>query len=220
MCFLEPLFEGDMWTGIQSYRSVVTGPQRAVYGYHPSNEITGEMYVGNTHDDTVFEDIHDELLAEPGQHRICKITANWDVNNVCGLSVFYKTNGVMKACKSIGSETKKGNSKGTLTIAKGDFITHISGRHGAVMDFIHMETKNGKSVDWGGEGGDEFEVGIPEGDYVTSLGVGHNGHIHNFTAYLATMPRVAEFKPSKEFVQDQTPFANRSDPFGKIHDDT
>ena len=71
---------------------------------------------------------------------------------------------------------------GVLNLEIDEFITKISGHYGNQIERVHFETNKGRVMEAGhDEGGNYFEVGIPEGSCLGKIDGGKNGHIHNLT---------------------------------------
>ena len=69
-------------------------------------------------------------------------------------------------------------------------------------------------VEWGGEGGEETEVDIPEGSCLLGLGVGFGGHVHNVICHVGKMPSQFCFKSKAPYYQELSQFAVESEFFG------
>lgn len=51
------------------------------------------------------------------------------------------------------------------------------------MDRLEIKLSNGLSYQFGGHGGNPWQIDIPHGRYVRALAGGHGGHIHNLAVY-------------------------------------
>ena len=123
-------------------------------------------------------------------------------DKVIGMQLTYEVNGYYiqgerhlsstKDLREIDYEVKN------IDLEIDEFITKVSGRAGSVIDNIRFETSKGRSIEAGGEGGDEFELDIPEGYCVGYISGGRNGHVHNIRVYSGPTPRILTSKMRRQ----------------------
>ncbi|KAL6055615.1 Jacalin-type lectin domain-containing protein [Balamuthia mandrillaris] len=73
-------------------------------------------------------------------------------------------------------------TKHEVDLHKGEHITSVSLRHGAIVDQLSFETSLGRQFTFGGSGGSPFQLDIPEGHRVVAFKGGFGGHIHSIGA--------------------------------------
>ena len=63
-----------------------------------------------------------------------------------------------------------------------EYITKVSGRAGALVDYLRVETNLGNFIEAGeSKGGEAFEFVAPKGFKVISFAGGYGGHLHNIS---------------------------------------
>ena len=109
--------------------------------------------------------------------------------------------------------------KKNIKLGKGQYITKVYGRSGDYLDQICFELNTGEVIELGGEGGEPFEVALPEGSAVGCITGGIGGHLHNIQVWYGPKNDIQE-NPAACFY---LPIDNRfphSKSVGKTHGDT
>jgi hypothetical protein len=104
---------------------------------------------------------------------------------VYGIESIYEADGYQVTAGShVGREIPYGATNQEINLNFGEFITAVSGKHGEVIDSIHITVSNGQTYSFGGYGGDHhFALNIPYGKQVVGFYGGIGGHMHNIGCY-------------------------------------
>jgi len=144
----------------------------------------GEFRRGKVHPDTVaFSD--EGILSKfpPSSYKLWKLTIFHDDKLIFGWKADYFAFGpniVIEGGKHIGKEWKGGKEE-VIELGPDEFIVHIFGRNGDVMDNFGFSTNKGRKFDFGGSGGNPYEAKAPSGYHFGTLAGGLGGHVHNIS---------------------------------------
>jgi len=149
-----------------------------------------EFKRGKTHGDTVpFSDAACLKNYPPSSYKIWKITIFHDDKFIFGWKADYFVFGpniVVEGQKHLGSHWKGGKEE-VIELGPDEYITHIFGRNGDIMDNFGFSTNKGRKFDFGGSGGDPFEAHAPKGHHFGLLAGGLGGHVHNIDFHAVPM---------------------------------
>lgn len=173
---------------------------------------------GNTHGDTVeFDDV--ELLADCQNVRLTRIRV-WYDDFVYGIQTIYETsnNGMVVSPKRISEEAEAWKLQyDEVFFNRNESITAIKGSHGNIIDHVIFETNQGREIRFGlSDGGDPFDLEIPEGTCVGAIKGGYGGHIHNIGCQTIPLAQPLQYQYSYNSGQR---VANQVSA-GPTHDDT
>jgi len=109
--------------------------------------------------------------------------------------------------------------KEELAVNEGEFITHVSGRAGDIIDALTLKTNSGTKIQGGGNGGHARSISIPSNGRVVGFVGGIGGHIHNIKCYVER-PVKAKSGGEGDKYPDWASAVIASNEFGKIRRDT
>lgn len=196
-------------------------PSTALKEFSLLSQSTGVF--GTVHDDSnPFNDFG--LIDEKNvSTRLCKLTVYFYPNEcVYGFRHKWLVNGEhVNGAKHRGHEYSSSwySEKKSITLKNGEYIRRVYGRSGAYIDQIGFELSTGEVFEFGGSGGEPFEVEIPEGHAVGCITGGTNGHLHNLQVWhgpisdLQQTPGACFYLP----IEHRFPFSTF---IGATHDDT
>ncbi|CAI2360998.1 unnamed protein product [Moneuplotes crassus] len=173
---------------------------------------------GNVHDDTVeFDDI--ELVEDNQNVRLIRIRV-WYDDFVYGIQTVYETsnNGILVSPKRLGAQAETWNLKyEEVYFNRNESVVAIKGSHGEIIDHVIFVTSQGREIRFGlSDGGDPFDLEIPEGVCVGALKGGFGGHLHNIGCY--TIPLAQPFQYQYSYNAKQR--VEKQISTGQTHEDT
>jgi hypothetical protein len=141
-----------------------------------------EFKRGKTHGDTVRFSDDSALNKYPSSsYKIWKFTVYHDGKFVFGWKADYFVFGpncVVEGPRHLGNQWTGGKEE-CVELGPDEYIIKVFGRNGDIMDNFGFATNKGRKFDFGGSGGDPFEVNAPKGHHFGTLAGGLGGHVHN-----------------------------------------
>lgn len=139
---------------------------------------------GKTHADTEHFDDYKTYLEGKSNITMTEIRVLHDGKLIFGVEGIYEADGVqISPGVHVGKELNSSTVNQSIALTGGKYISGISGRHGDVMDQLHIHLSDGTSYKFGGTGGHAFSNIVPAGKKVVALGGGLGGHLHNIFCY-------------------------------------
>lgn len=177
------------WYGLMN---PATQSQTTFFYYPMPARFPQEANHGPTHQDTV--QFMDQIDINNPTFRLDTVKVFYSNDNVVGFHSIYEMDGqYIFGQRFLGSSIQEDPSQireKMLCMEVDEFITHLSGKSGDILDSITLKTNKGREITAGGEGGEYFEMDIPYKHCVGIIGGGKNGHIHNLKVYLGPVPNV------------------------------
>lgn len=160
---------------------------------------------GGHHGDTKNFDDWDKLDQNIINTRLTVITVYYQEDkNVYGFRQEWNVNEkAVEGDKHRGSEYDgwvSDGSKKKISLKYGQYITRVYGRCGNIIDRLCFELNTGEIHEFGGDTGEEFDLGIPEGHGVGCLTGGHNGHLHNIQAWYGKINSTSQSQPVAYYI--------------------
>ena len=82
-----------------------------------------------------------------------------------------------------------------------EYITSISARFGAILDYLKIKTNKQKVIECGGSGGSKNTWNLLKpGDKIIAFGGGINGHLHNLYVYSSAVWLLGIYKLIWNFI--------------------
>ena len=180
--------------------------------------------LGPTHDDTVAFDDWDKLDSDIINTRIRKVTVYFDEDKcVYGLRLKWSVNEEeVEGKKHRGSEYDgwlRDGDKESFTLKYGQYITRVYGKVSNNIKRIGFELSTGETHEYGGDEGDDFDVGVPEGCAVGALTGGVNGHLHNIQAWYGRIHAASQSQAAVYYIPSDNRWPHEAF-HGNTHDDT
>jgi len=175
-------------------------------------------HFGNSHGDTKHFDDLEELGWEevPLMKRVAILHDN---KLAFGLFVEYENPRTKEVVQFLrGKEDPKVLRREELVLAEGEFISHLSGRSGNIVDCIVLKTNNGKTIRGGGNGGEARTIPLPSNTRIVAFAGGYGGHIHNLKCHY--LKQVGEKGGLEGAYPDWASAVVPSNEFGKKRGDT
>jgi hypothetical protein len=162
--------------------------QKVIYYDPADSRFDQEFMHGNEQEDTVNMEYNIDIMGE--NHAIRSITVYSD-HYVHGFQIDYcRDNVVQRSFPFLGREfASQEPQEQTLYLRKGEFLTYVGGRAGDVIDQLVLRTSKGQELIAGGNGGEEFDMEVPEGHDVGAIKGGLGGHLHNISIMVGKTPR-------------------------------
>jgi hypothetical protein len=173
---------------------------------------------GNNHSET--EDFDDLELLEGCQNvKLIRIRI-WYDDFVYGIQTLYETSnkGVVVSPKRIQEGAEVWNLQyEEIFFNRDECITSVTGNAGSVMDHVIFATNQGREVRFGlSDGGEPFDLEIPEGSTLGALKGGYGDHLHNLGGHSVPLSQPLQYQYSFE---SESRVANQISA-GPTHDDT
>ena len=173
---------------------------------------------GKSHGDTEdFDDL--ELLGGCQNVKLIRIRV-WYDDFVYGLQTIYETSnkGVVVSPKRIQEGSEVWNLQyEEVFFNRNECITSVRGNHGSVIDHVIFGTNQGREVRFGlSDGGNPFDLEIPEGTTLGALKGGFGGHLHNIGGHSVPLIQPLQYQYSYE---TESRVANQASA-GPTHGDT
>lgn len=212
--------------------TVYYGAKPSIFRFEPPASLNSQFSLlcqsteqfGGHHKDTKNFNDFGRLDQSDVTIRLKKIVVYYSKDkNVYGFEQEWDANGrEIQGKKHRGSEYDGWISDGEkkkITLGYGEYITRVYGRAGAIIDRLCFELNTGAIYEFGGDGGSDFDLGIPEGHALGCLTGGHNGHLHYVQGWYGRIEPTVQSQPLIYFLPSENRWPNQIQ-HGNVHGDT
>ena len=140
---------------------------------------------GGTHGDTQLFDDYGYVAGNLAHTRLAKIRV-WHDDHVYCMQFYFETPGGWAKTQKYKGEIERelwDLKYSEIFIGRHEFIKQVEGRYGNIINFLQIETNMNKYEFGTTDGGDEFEINMPEGHGAVAFYGGYGGHIHHIGVY-------------------------------------
>ena len=180
--------------------------------------------VGPTHDDTEAFDDWDKLDSSIINTRIRKVTVYFkEDEHVYGFRLKWTVNEEeVEGEKHRGSEYDGwlfDGDKESFSLKYGQYVTKVYGKVSNNIKKLCFELNTGETYEYGGDEGDDFDLGIPQGNALGALTGGKNGHLHNVQAWYGKIHSASQSQAAVYYIPADERFPHEAF-VGNTHGDT
>lgn len=182
-----------------------------------------EQFGGHHKDTRDFTDFG-KLSPTDVNLRLRKICVYYNENKcVYGFEQEWESNGrIIYGGKHCGAEYDSwlcDGQKKKIPLKSGEFITRVYGRADTLVDRLCFELNTGTIYEFGGDGGNDFDLGIPQGHALGCLYGGYGGHLHYVQGMHGKVQTVAQVQPVIYYLPAENRWPTEI-MVGKTHGDT